>query len=272
MKALYEVRDYKQFIRAELDSARFGRGARMKLAEFLGVQASFISLVLTGKQEFAPEHGIKIASFLELSPAETNFFLLLIQRDRAGSVELRKHFQGLIDRTLAERSEIQNRVKTEGRKVSSEDLNEYYGAWFHIAVHMSIRNPKRRDVDSIAAALGVKRSDVKGSLELLEKIGFIQRVKGEYTIVGQRFHAGEKTPALRAHLTNWRQSAIRALDERDPEDLHYSAVMSIDKKAFAEVKRVLLETIEKMDPLIREADDRDVVALNFDFFRVTESS
>lgn len=270
MKSVYESKDYKQFIRAALESPRFGRGARTKLASFLGVQLSFISLVLAGDLDFAPEHGMKIAQFFELNEEETEYLILMIQRDRAGSPDLKKFTQNLLNKITQARSEIQNRVKKSDRKkLSTDQLMEYYGAWFHTAVHMVLRNPEKRDPDVIAETLMVSRKDVKKSLETLEKLGFISVEKGKIVPLDQRFHLGEHPLALRVHHTNWRQACVRSLDEGDADDLHYTSVMSIDREAAEKIKAIFLESVEKMEPAIMDASDRDVYAICMDLFKVS---
>ena len=59
--SIYEAKNYREYIANELDSERFGHGARAKLAEFLGTQNSFISQVLNGKQDFPLEQAIRVA-------------------------------------------------------------------------------------------------------------------------------------------------------------------------------------------------------------------
>jgi uncharacterized protein (TIGR02147 family) len=269
---IYEAKSYRDYLLKALASPRYGRGARTRLAEHLGAQGSFVSIVLSGRQDFSPEHGLRIAEFFELDESETEYLILLIERERAGSEKLRRHYQRALDRVLKARNEIQHRVKANAKDLSEVDLAEYYGAWYHIAVHMALRNTEIRDLDAVADTLGIRRADAKKSVVLLERLGFVRVEKGRMTVTDQRFHVSEKTASLRAHHANWRQAAVRSLDEMGENDLHYSLVMSIDDASFAKIRAILLAAIENADPHIRDARDRKVCALNIDLFELHPKS
>ena len=268
MASVYESKSYKDFLRAELDSERFGRGSRLKLAQHLGVQMSFISQVLGGDHDFSVEHGLKISAFLGLHADEIKWFILMISRDRAGSHLLKQYYVHQLEEIKKTRSAIQAELKSKD-KLTEADLEEYYGAWYNIAVHMCIRNPLCQDPDSIAKALKVDRMKVAQTLKILEKIGFAKNNKGKWQPTDARFHFGKPSLALRAHHTNWRHQAIRSLDEGVPEDLHYSLVLSIDSAARDKIRAVVLEAIKNIEPEIQKAKDEDVHALTIDFFGVS---
>lgn len=259
---------YRDFIKNALDSDRFGRGSRAQLADHLGVQNSFISLVLSGKQDFSLEHAIKIAEFMNLSSDETEILILMIQRDRSGSQALKKQFQKMIDRWAEKRNEIRNRVKRESKELSESELNEYYSDWLHTAVHMAVRNEHLKDASMIASSLGVETKSVRHSLDVLERLGFIEKNKNGWKPKQQSFHLGERSPALRNHHTNWRLEAIRSLGSDRPKDLHYSAVMSIDSQCAEKVRNAILKVLEESDSNIRSAQDQEVHALTIDLFKV----
>ena len=89
----------------------------------------------TGKQEFSPELGVKIAKFFGLDEDKTHWFLILINRVRAGSVELKNYFQNQLNLIREKRIAVQNQIKTKG-ELSEQDANLYYINWFHIAAHI----------------------------------------------------------------------------------------------------------------------------------------
>ncbi len=263
---------YRDFLKNALDSDRFGRGSRAQLADHLGVQNSFISLVLSGKQDFSLEHAMRISEFMNLKEDDREIFLLMIQRDRAGSNELKAQFQKMIDRWAEKRSEIRNRVKRETKTLDEAQLGEYYSEWQHTAVHMAIRNEQLKDSSKIAEALRLEPKVVRHSLEVLERLGFIEKTKTGWKPKSQTFHLGEKSPALKNHHTNWRLEAIRSLSAGErPKDVHYSAVMSIDAECAAKIRNAILKVLEECDPDIRNAKDQEVHALTIDLFQVTKT-
>jgi len=267
---IFQAKSYKTAVIQALEDARFGRGARSKLAEYLGVQASFVSRVLVGDQDFSAEHAVRVAVFLELNPEETDYFILLHHRDRAGAKDLRTHYQKQIDRIDDRLSLVRSKVRADRRSLSDADALRYYGAWYHIAVHMFLRIPGM-DVATIAGALSLSVGKVKESIGLLEEIGMIAEEKGKWKVLDDRIHIAKESLGLRAHHMNWRQASVRAWDEGGPEDMFYSLVMSTDAAGMKKIKEILHQAISAIDPVLGPSEDREVHALTLDLFRVGRS-
>jgi uncharacterized protein (TIGR02147 family) len=266
MAQIYQAKGYREYLREELDSPALGRGARSRLADHLGVGLSLISIVLAGKQNFSLEHAFRITEFLGLGPRESEYFILLVQWERAGSENLRHLFHTQILRIQKEMSRVTARAPKTERTVGKDELLEYYGSWDHSAVHMCLRNPATQDYASIGKRLGIDLARVKKSIAVLEKIGFIQRKKGRFVVVDQHFHFGEHSPALRMLHLNSRNAAIRSLDDEKKSDLHYSVLVSADSDSRRKLRELLLELVGKTQELFQHAKDEELFALNLDLF------
>ncbi|MBS1957832.1 MAG: TIGR02147 family protein [Bdellovibrionales bacterium] len=251
-----------------LENPLFGRGAKTRLAEFLGVQGSFISLVLSGKQEFSADHSIKIAEFLKLDETETGFFMTMVQRDRAGTPKLKRYYQQQLDRTIKEQSEIKVHVQGKEVETSEQDLSLYYGSWFHAAIHMAIHSAKHRTVAALVAYTQLKESQVRESIDLLVRLGFAQFDKDTVVPIDRNFHLGKRSLALRSHHTNWRNQAVRSLDDYHVDALHYSLVLNIDSETAMKIRELLLESFRKTHILIGKAKIENVYSLCVDLFQV----
>lgn len=59
---------------------------------------------------------------------------------------------------------------------------------------------------------------------------------------------------------------IQSLDRGHPNHLHYSSVMSISKETAEKIRAILLESIQSMEPIVRDAKDEGVYALTLDLF------
>lgn len=265
--SVFDAKSYRSFIDQKLDSAEFGRGAKTRLAEHLGVKLSFVSLVLAGRQEFAAEHGLKIARFFELNEEETRFLILLIHWERAVSPELKSWYRAQLDEIRSRRSEVQNQIqKSQSKTLSDEELADYYESWVPTAVHMLLRNPKVSNEEAVSRLLMLPREEVVRVFGLLQRLGFIVQNKGKWVVQEVRFHWPERSPALKLHHTNWRLEAIRDLALPDPSELHFTSVMSIDRGSMEKIKKTILQMIREVEPMIESAKDESVYALNVDFF------
>jgi len=264
---IYQYSNYKAYLRSACPAKGEGRGARTRLAEFLNCHLGFVSQVLTGNAHFSVEHGILIAEFLKLSDQEKEFFLLLLQKDRAGSVKLRTFFQTKIQSILQDREQIKSRIQ-HSNKLTEEQKAIYYGKWIYTAVHMCTLVPRLRTAQKIRDYLEVSTQDVHDTLRDLIEFGLITQNGTEYFPSSKRFHIAQKSLPLRSHHTNWRLASIRALDDRREPQLHYSSVMSISAKAANEIREIFLRAIESTEPVIREAQDESIYVMTLDLFEL----
>jgi uncharacterized protein (TIGR02147 family) len=264
---IYQYTNYKAYLRSACPAKGEGRGARTRLAEYLNCHLGFVSQVLTGSADFSIEHGILIAEFLKLSEQEKEYFLLLLQRDRAGSVKLKTYFQAKIQAVLQEREQIKSRIQ-HSNKLTEAQKTVYYGKWIYTAVHMCTLVPRLRTAQKMRDYLEVPAQDVHDTLRDLLEFGLITQKGTEYYPSSKRFHISEKSLPLRTHHTNWRLASIRALDDRREPQLHYSSVMSISPKAANEIREILLKAIENTEPVVREAQDESVFVMTLDLFEL----
>lgn len=268
IKVLTKAKSYKQFVNQMLENPLYGRGAKTRLANHLGVQGSFISLVLSGPQDFSTDHSIKIAEFLKLSAPETEYFMTLVQRDRAGTPKLKQYYQALIDRMLKEEAQIKSHVQAKQLEANEQDLSLYYGAWFHVAVHMAIHNTKLRTVSALVAYTKLSESQVRESIDLLVRLGFAQFDKDKVVPIDRTFHLSKRSLALRSHHTNWRGQAVQSLDDNQPDALHYSLVLNVDAETAIKMRELLLDSIKRTHILIEKAKIENVYSICLDLFKV----
>ncbi len=86
---VYEAADYKEFLGAKIIAYRMVKGYKSRIAKAAGFSPSFLSQVIHGHVELTPEHAIRLAHFWELDEYETDYFMMLVDHSRAGSVILR---------------------------------------------------------------------------------------------------------------------------------------------------------------------------------------
>lgn len=99
---VYEARAYKEFLNHKIQESKSVKGYKTILARAAGFSPSFLSQVIHGHIELTPEHALKMASFWNLDAFETDYFMLLVDRARAGSVGLRDHVEAKMLKFRAE--------------------------------------------------------------------------------------------------------------------------------------------------------------------------
>ncbi len=265
---VFSARNYKQFLVSTFPVKGEKRGVRTRLASFLGCQLSFISLVLTTEhQHFSLEHGHRICEFLELSEDETEFFILLLSKARAGSKDLENFYDRKIKARLKERNEIKDRIKNQ-TTLSEAQRALYYSDWYYTAIHMILRCRGDIPAQDLARALGISVTKVHECFKFLEEAGIVLKKGSRFEVQDIRIHLGAGGTWLNAHHKNWRNRAILSLDDVGEDDLHYSMITSISEKVAREMKGKILSMIQENEALIPEAEDRVVFGLGLDFFKI----
>ena len=86
----HKFNNYKQFLLNLIESyPKRGRGLFLKIASYLNVHSTLISQVLRGSKDFTLEQAFKVAEFFALNRLDTDYFLTLVQLEKAGSHDLK---------------------------------------------------------------------------------------------------------------------------------------------------------------------------------------
>src|SRR5437868_2029983 len=86
MVNIYNFNDYKSYVRALIQTMpKRGHGQYQKIAKELRIHTSFLSQIFNGSKNLNPEQAYDVAEYFGLSESETDFFLLLVALERAGT-------------------------------------------------------------------------------------------------------------------------------------------------------------------------------------------
>lgn len=263
----FDFNHYKDCLGASLDQHPEKRGVKTKLAQHLGVQMAFVSQVLHADAHLSLEHAIKVSQFFNWSEKEGHFFFLLLQFARAGSKELENYFSRQIDEIRSERAKIRSRVQA-NNSLSNEELLKFFSSWQYAALHILLSIPKFQDLRKTARRLGVSVDQVQSMVVFLEEAGLIVRENDQVRLTNRRIHLEPESPMIAQHHTQWRLSAMQALQRKDSINLHYSLGFSAAEIDAEKIRKVLLEAIEKSDQIFKPSPEEDAFGLNIDFYRI----
>jgi len=85
--------NYKSYLRDWIDSQeKKGRGQLKLMAEHLGVKASLLSAILNTERNITMEQAFELNSFLQHDEIQSEFFIILVSVDRAGTYKLKDYF------------------------------------------------------------------------------------------------------------------------------------------------------------------------------------
>src|SRR6185312_5992531 len=103
-----------------------------RFAKALSTSSVAVSQVFRGPRELSLEQGVRLAEFLGLNTLETDYFLLLLHKARAGSHALGKILSRQIAELRARGQEVATRIVHE--QLSDEDKAVFYSNWLYLAV------------------------------------------------------------------------------------------------------------------------------------------
>jgi len=265
--SLYEFISYKDFLKKALETKGTKRGIRTKLASFLKCQTGFISQVLNGNTHFSLEHCMRIGDFLNLDSEEKHFFMLLVQKEKAGTSELKNYYAMQLKDIIKRKNEIKNRIKVLSN-LNEKDYVQYYSNWYYAAIHVLVSIPDYKTKEAISKKLNLSLKTTSEILKFLVEKGLIFENLGKYSIGKARIHLYRESPMIFKHHTNWRIEAIKSLENLNAQDLHYSSVITISKSDAVKIKNILLKSLEIIEPILLPSKEEEIFSICMDFFKL----
>lgn len=267
-KSIYDYTHYKPFLLDLIRSRPYnGRGVKAALAKSLRIHTAYISQVLNKDAHFTLEQAEELTELLSLTQNESHFFLLLVQRERAGSFRLKKYFEKQIDKFKEAQKQLKNRLEIE-HEIKPEDQQRYYSSWHYIAIHALISIPEYQKKEVIQKRLNIPIEKVNEVIEFLLRVGLINRVGDNFVMGSRDLHLSSTSPMISKHHSNWRMRGIDALDRLSDDDLHYSGVISVKKEDAMAIKNILIKSLQEVREVIKKSDVEEVYCYTIDLFSI----
>jgi uncharacterized protein (TIGR02147 family) len=266
IKEIFQFDDYRRYLTTALD-AEGERGKRSRLAEALRCQPAFVSRVLKGEADFSQEHGIVINAFMEHREEEADYFMVLLDYQRAGTKILKEFHRKKMEQMRAKRQIVSERIGVK-KNLSESDQMTYYSAWYFAAIHILLMVPELRSPQRLSDRLKLPLTLVKDVLDFLVGVGLATVTEKGYEPGQTRIHLPSDSPIISKHHMNWRLRAMQALEIKDPENIHYSGPLCISKEVALKIREMILHFLSDAEPLIREAKEEEVYCLDIDFFKI----
>lgn len=264
---VYDSKTYREFVKACLAGARAAgrKGAARQLALHLKCHSTYVSQVIKGKADLSIDQGLGFCGYFKLGTEPTEFFLDLLQRDRAATREAKAHFQGRLDRRLAELSDMKKRWKI-SETLSAEQESKYYGSWVPQAVHLYCQLPGRHTAASIAKALTLTEARVAAVVDDLASLGFLEATSEGLKSLRDSVHLGNDSALIARNHVNWRVKTITDLTARGRAGRHYSSVVSMSAKTALEIEAMILAHVEQTRAVILPSTSEGLYVYCLDFF------
>lgn len=265
---VFEFSNYRFFLRSYIDHRpRNGRGEVTRLAQAAGVHPSLLSQILAQEKNLSLEQAQLIAEYIDLTINETEYFLFLVQFERAGTKKLKTYFSDKLKKLKSESVEMANTVRQD-RQLTEEDKSIIYSHRIYLTIWLFTSIGDGKTLDEVAVQCEITREKATEILNFLVKTELCVIKNSKYTMGSQSIHIGRGSPHLYKHHANWRLKAIEASDSISAEELMYTAPMSMSKADAKKIRSRLADVIKEVTDIVYISEAEEVVYLGIDFFSV----
>lgn len=264
-RTLFEVADYKEYLRTKAGGAHQKKGVKSAMARALGCQPTYITHVLSGHANLSLEQAEALNVFFAHTKEESRFFLLMVLRDRAGTHTLREDFQEQMDQLLAGRMVLTKRLG-QRNVLTEEQRAAFYSVWYYLAAQIALTIPGWRTPEALAKKLGLTAHRVAEVLQFLMEAGLVKKEGPHFVPTETQIRLGKDSLHILKHHTNWRLKAMESLEHETLNDLHYSSVVSLSEKDVVRIKNMLLDQLQENLKVIKDSKEEKLYSFNIDFF------
>lgn len=265
------LQNYRSFLR-EVLIERQKKNPQLSLRSFaksLGLQSSFLSMVLSGKRDISEETAARISEKLDFTAQDSKKFNLLLRIEKAGSAKQKESLM----------SELQELEPTTLGKIDlAVEQFKMIAEWFHLPLKILI------DLDGFdwseenaAKALGITVHQVRDGLTRMANLELIEFTQGQKpTLIENRVSIASpfKNEALRKYHGQMLGKAIEALETQTP-DTRYTGTnnLALDSEQLKAVHRVMEDAQDKVAAIAaKRSKTKRLYHASFNLFELTQHS
>lgn len=265
---LFDFDDYCAYLKAVIAAQpRRGHGYRSQLAKVIGCHIAYVSQVLAGKADLSLEQAEALNGHLGHSESQADYFLLLVQSARAGSVPLRARLRNKIDLLRGKQNQLRHRIE-QTDKVADEHMPKYYSSWIYPACHIATTLEKPPTSRDLARLLRVSEDTVVKTMRFLSQAGLVNETGSGWTPGISRVFLKSDSPLIVSNHRNWRLRALSEIEADPSRGLHFSGLFSLSETDAIQIRTELLEKIEEVRSVVKASRAEELQVLGLDFFKL----
>jgi uncharacterized protein (TIGR02147 family) len=270
MTQIYSFIDYRAFLRKSISAATQrdgGWGGITRWTAAVGCQRSHGSRVLNGEKDLNPDQALATAQFLELSEAETDYFLTMVDYARAATKPLRDRLHKKL-KDLVKEQQIKAIAQQHPRIGSTNEEALYFSAWYWSAIHVMTSIPGFSTPAKIATRLGLPMAVVESVLNELATLGFVKKQGSHWSYGTTSYFLPKNAAMISVHHASWRQKAVQDAQLMQGDGFHYTVVQSISVADIEKFRTKLNLLVEEYQRIALPSAPEELVSFCCDFFRV----
>jgi uncharacterized protein (TIGR02147 family) len=267
--SVFEFDDYKKFVLAMIAARpKNGRGEFLRIARAMGVHSTMVTHVFKGDYQLSPEQALALADYLGLSELEAEYFLTLVQANRAGTVRARSFYAQKI-REMKEKSlSLAKRLQFEN-SLNETDQSTFYSSWIYAAIRLMTAIPEAQTALEISQRLGINLQRVNDALEFLVSRGLIAKQGSRFVYAEKSTYVSRDSRLASRHNLNWRLKAIERLENISAMEMSYSNPVVISIEDFPKITELIVQLIKDFQEVATPSPSESLCCLNIDWIKLT---
>ena len=266
---IFDAKSYRAYLTAKIRQLpKAGRGEAQRIAESLGVSSTLISQVLSGDRVLSLEQAEALCEYWALLPIERDYFLLLVQFERAGTQSLKAYFKTKLETIRSDSLVLANRIHTK-KTLSETDKAIFYSSALYSAVRLfTSTSPDGKTLGEIASRFEISKRKASELLAFLEASSLVIVEGGRYKMGAQSTHLENRSPHVTKHHANWRVRGMSYADVLSDGELMFTSPVSLSVEDFGRLREKMVVFINEFLATTRESPAEEVACFCLDFFWV----
>lgn len=264
---IFEYANYKEFVNNHIESLpQKGRGFYRKLALHLNINSVMISQIFKGSRDLTPEQALQICELLGLDELSTEYFILLVQKDRSGYYSYKKRLEEKLTKLKNQSTELKNKLSNE-KELSEKSKMEFYSNWFYSGVRLACSINSLDSSEKIASRLNLPLSLVNQVINFLLENELCIMDEKKLRMGPRRTHMGPDSLISSKFLLNWRVKGLNRIANYEKDELFYSAPMVLSESLRLEFRNEIVALISKLTEKVVMSESETLSCLNIDWFK-----
>lgn len=264
---IFKYNNYKKYVNDRiLNMPKKGHGQYRKMSNFLAVNSVNVSQIFRGDRDLTIEQACELCEFFGFSEIEGQYFLALVELEKAGTLKLRKMIQIRLNEIAEKSQDLKQRLKQE-KQLSEEAKSTFYSNWYYSGIRLLTSIKGFENVDRIAEHFGLTVTTVRRVVDFLLQYGLCIDHDGKIIMGPSSTHLEAGSPLISRHHMNWRLRGIENMEGLDSNELFLTMPCSLDAKSLKLIRDELVQTVERITKVIDEAPSEQLACLNIDLFK-----
>lgn len=242
--SIFDFDSYKDFLKYRIKAMPGGgHGELRRMALHLRIHTTRMSQIYRGKEHFSPEQAADLCLYLGLNQTETEYFLCLLQLERAGSKSLKQALHRQLQGYRRNSQEIVHRVQRD-KVLSEEEKSVFYSDWIYSGVRLATSLKEFQTLDSLSARFEIPREKLRGILDFLVSTGLCMIEGDRYQMGPRSTHIEASSRLVNRHHANWRLKALSNHETLNERELAYTCPVSLSASDHVGIRKSLLDFVE----------------------------